>query len=187
MRAAMRSASCRVWLTRSARPMAASSPGSTHSSGMLGLSRVGQRDLGFLDLHRQRMAALLVDHAHQPIEQCRLAGLAPHLTELRHHARFVHAVDVRPGGEVVEIARRHLQPGALHGAAEAEQRHHHAEAELAVEIGAADAHAVIGENVGGAIGLAVTLRAETHDREVRGAAADIGDQGDLLDRTICRS
>ena len=58
----------------------------------------------------------------------------------------------------MEIARGHLQPGAFHGAAEAEQRHHDAETELAIEIGAADAHAVIGENVGSAIGAAVALR-----------------------------
>ena len=88
-----------------------------------------------------------------------LASL-PDLTDIGHHARFVHAVDAGPGGEVVEIARRHVEPGALHGAAEAEQRHHDAEAELAVEIGAADAHAIIGENIRRAIGLAVTLAAQ---------------------------
>ena len=34
MRAAMRSANCLVWLTRSGRPMATLRPGATHSSGM---------------------------------------------------------------------------------------------------------------------------------------------------------
>ncbi len=133
----------------------------------VGLPRVGQRNLGFLDLHRQRVAALFIDHTHQPIEQVRLTCLAPNLADIRHHARFVHAVDAGPGREVVEITRRHLEPGALHGAAEAEQRHDDAEAELAVEIGAADTHAVIGENIRGAIGLAVTLWSDTHDRKIR--------------------
>ena len=81
----------------------------------VGLPRVGQRNLGFLDLHRQRVAALFIDHTHQPIEQVGLTCLAPNLADIRHHARFVHAVDAGPGREVVEIARRHLEPGALHG------------------------------------------------------------------------
>ena len=83
MRAAMRSANCVVWLTRSGRPMAALRPGATHSSGISGPARVGQRNLGFLDLHRQRVAALFVDHAHQPIEQFGLTGLVPDLTDVR--------------------------------------------------------------------------------------------------------
>ena len=145
---------------------------------------LGQRDLGVFDFHRQRMAALFVDHAHQPVEQFGLAGLVPDLADIGDHARLVHAVDARPGREVVEIARRHVEPGTLHGAAEAEQRHDHAEAELTVEIGAADAHAVIGENIGCAIGLAVALGPETHDRKVGRAAADIGDQCDFLGRDL---
>src|ERR1700692_2935903 len=84
----------------------------------------------------------------------------------------------------MEIARGHLEPGALHGAAEAEQRHHDAETELAIEVRAADAHAVVGENVRSAIGVAMTLRPETHDRKIRGPAADIGDQGDLFGRYL---
>ena len=126
------------------------------------------------------MAALFVDHAHHPVEQFRLAGLAPDLTDIGDHARFVHAVDAGPGGEVVEIARWHVEPGALHGAAEAEQRHDDAEAELAVEIGAADAHAIIGENIRRAVSLAVTFRPKAHDRKVGRAAADIGNQRDFL-------
>ena len=114
MRAAMRSANCLVWLTRSGRLMAALRPGATHSSGISGRALVRQRDLGVLDLHRQRMAALFLDHAHQPVEQFRLAGLLPDLADIGEHARLVHPVDARPGGEVVEIARGHIEPGALH-------------------------------------------------------------------------
>ena len=80
----------------------------------------------------------------------------------------------------MEITRGHVEPGALHRAAEAKQRHDDAKAELPVEIGAADPHAVIGENVACAFGLAVTLRPKPHDRKVRRAAADIGDQCDFL-------
>ena len=53
-------------------------------------------------------------------------------------------------------------------------------AEAAVEIGAADAHAIVGENVALALGLAVPLGAQPHDREIRRAAADVGNQRDLL-------
>ncbi len=84
----------------------------------------------------------------------------------------------------MEITRGHLQPGAFHGAAETEQRHDDAETELAIEIGAADAHAVIGENIGRAIGLAVMPGPEPHDRKIRRATADIGDQCDLLSRDL---
>ena len=50
----------------------------------------------------------------------------------------------------------------------------------AVEIGTADPDAVIGEDVVAALRLAAPLGADAHDREVRGAAADIRDQRDLL-------
>jgi hypothetical protein len=46
------------------------------------LARVGQGDLGFLDIHCQRVAALFVDHTYQPIEQDRFAGLVPNLTDM---------------------------------------------------------------------------------------------------------
>src|ERR1700722_10649666 len=98
------------------------------------LALVGQSDLGFLDLHCQRVAALFVDHTHQPIEQDRLTGLVPNLTDIGDHLRLIHTIDVRPGGEVVEIMRGHVEPGALHGASEAEQRHDDAETELTIEI-----------------------------------------------------
>ena len=58
--------------------------------------------------------------------------------------------------------------------------HDHAEAELAVEIGAADANAVIGENIGSAIGLAVAVGPQAHDRKVGGTAADIGNEHQLF-------
>ena len=80
----------------------------------------------------------------------------------------------------MKITRGHVESGALHRTAETEQRHHHAEAELAIEIGAADPHAVIGQNVRAAIGFAMALWSEPDDREVRGAAADVGDQGDFF-------
>jgi hypothetical protein len=60
------------------------------------LALVGKRDLGLLNLHRERMAALFVDDLHQPIEQVRFDGFLANLTDIRDHARFVYAVDVRP-------------------------------------------------------------------------------------------
>jgi hypothetical protein len=80
----------------------------------------------------------------------------------------------------VVITRGHVQPLAFHRAAEAEQRHDHAEAEFLVEIGAADAHAVIGENIGGPVSLAMALGSEADNGKIRRAAADIGDQGHFL-------
>jgi hypothetical protein len=48
-------------------------------------------------------------------------GLLPNLTDIRGHTLLVRAVDVQSFGEIVEITRPHLEPGALHGTAEAEQ------------------------------------------------------------------
>ena len=70
----------------------------------ISVAPVRQGDLGLLDLHRQRVATLFVDDAQQPIDQFRRAGLAPHLTQFRQHAGLVHAVDARPGGQLVKIA-----------------------------------------------------------------------------------
>ena len=39
------------------------------------------------------MAALFVDHAQQPVEQGRLAGLLTDLAEFRDQTRLIHAVD----------------------------------------------------------------------------------------------
>jgi len=80
----------------------------------------------------------------------------------------------------MEVRRRRVQTGALHPAAVTEQRHDGAQAQAPVEIRSADAHAVIRQNVAFAIGLPMAVRTETHDREIRRAAADVGDQRDLL-------
>lgn len=55
-----------------------------------------------------------------------------------------------------------------------------AEAETAVEVGTADMDAVVGQHVGGPVGASPALGAEAHQREVGGAAADVGDQRQFL-------
>ena len=51
---------------------------------------------------------------------------------------------------------------------------------MPIEIGAADAYAVIGENIGRAVRFRAALGPEPYDGEVGRAAADIGDQRDFL-------
>src|SRR6266702_4662481 len=80
--------------------------------GDIGPLLFGQRDLGFLDLHRQRMAALLADCAHQPVEQRWLAGFLPDLTDVGDYPWLVHPVDARPCREVVEVAGGNIEPSA---------------------------------------------------------------------------
>src|ERR1700692_3160780 len=65
-------------------------------------------------------------------------------------------------------------------ASKPEQRHHRGEAQHAIEIGAADTYAAVGENNGKAIGLAGSLRRYAHDRKIRRAASDVDDEHQLL-------
>jgi len=65
---------------------------------------------------------------------------------------------------------------AFHPAAIAEQRHHPVQAELLVEVGAADMHAACREDVRLPVVHRTALRRQAHQREVGGTAADIHDQ-----------
>ena len=69
---------------------------------------------------------------------------------------------------------------ALHPAAVAEQRHHAGQRQLLVEVGATDMHTAGGEDVVLALGQMVALMGQTHQGEVRGAAANVDDQYQLL-------
>ena len=64
--------------------------------------------------------------------------------------------------------------------AQAQQRHHAGEVERAVEVGAADPRAGIGQHVAVAAHPVAAIRSDPHDREVAGAAAAIGDQHQFL-------
>ncbi len=69
---------------------------------------------------------------------------------------------------------------AFHPAAIAEQRHHPVQAELLVEVGAADMHAACREDVRLPVVHRTALGRQAHQREVGGTAADIHDQHALL-------
>ena len=149
-----------------------------------GFRRLRQPYLDAFDIHRKRVAALLVEHPHQTVEQFRLLRLVTHLTYFPDDFRVIHAVDARPRREVVEIARRDVDILPLHRRTIAQQRHHDTEAEIPIEIGAADADAVVGQVVVLALGVAMPLRRQPNDRKVRRSAADIGDQRDFLGRDL---
>ena len=91
----------------------------------------------------------------------------------------VGLVDRMPGRQVEIIARRDL--GArTQRAPVAEQRHHRGQAQVLVEIGAADVDAAGGEDVVAPLRLAGAAGTEAHQRKVGGAAADVGDQDQFL-------
>src|ERR1700722_7188971 len=113
------------------------------------------------------MAALFVEHPHQTIEQFRLLRFVTHLADLPDDLRIIHAVDARPRREIMEIARRNIETRPLHRRAIAEQWNHDTKAEIAIEIGAADTDAIIGQDIVLALGMAMTLRRQSNDREIR--------------------
>jgi len=69
---------------------------------------------------------------------------------------------------------------AFHAAAVAEQRHHALQAQLFVEVGAADVHAAGGEDVVLAVVVVTTVRRQAHQGEVGRTTADVDDQYQLF-------
>jgi hypothetical protein len=80
---------------------------------------------------------------------------------------------------VIERAR-HRQVFLDELRAETQERHHRREAERGVEIGAAHAHTGGREHVAATIGALAVPRADTDDGKVARAAANVGDERQLL-------
>ena len=144
----------------------------------------GHVDLRGFGARRELVAEALVQHEHQTVVVARVAVVAAHAAQLGDAAGGVDGVDQVPSGEVEIHAARHF--------ARRRTGHHRAERAIAVggqdrrefdapvEVGARHVHAVAGEDVGLPVELLAVLRADPHHREVGGAAADVGDQHDLL-------
>ncbi len=90
-------------------------------------------------------------------------------------------IDGVPGGEVEEDAGGHLAR-AVQLAAITQVRHDAGEAELPVEVGAADVYAAIGEEIVAPVVLARTRWREANERKVGGAAADVGNENKFFAR-----
>ena len=126
----------------------------------------------------------LVDHAHQPPVLRRIGIEGAHAAQLGHPRGRVDGVDQVPGREVEVDRARHLARRLLGRSdavgAVAEQRQHALELDPAVEVGAGDMDAVVGEDVALALGTSSAGRPDPDDREVGSAAADVGHQHLLL-------
>ncbi len=140
---------------------------------------LGQGDLRLFHLHRQPVAGALLGEAQQAVDAGRVDDVVAHVLQRQLGLLRVHRVDGVPGGQVEVVAGGH-QRVALHPAAVAEQRHHPVQAQLLVEVGTADVHAAGGEDVVLALIQLATLRCQAHQGEVRGTAADVDDQHQLL-------
>ncbi|MNO68542.1 hypothetical protein D3C76_593800 [compost metagenome] len=125
------------------------------------------------------MPGALFDQLEQAVDAGGVDDVVAHVLQRQLRLLRVHRVDRVPGGKVQVIAGRH-EGVALHPAAIAEQRHHALQAELLVEVGAANVHAAGGEDVGLAVGDVAALRRQAHQGEVRGTAADVDDQHQFL-------
>src|SRR3990167_2072852 len=163
------------WLTlprtRSSRlPMAALKPAwvsSTPSSASMRASDRCRRSLA--------PRGALFDQLEQTVDAGRVEDVVAHALQRQLGFLRVHRVDGVPGGQVEVNAGGHRRV-ALHPAAIAEQWHHRLQAELFVEVGAADMDAAGGEDVGMPFGEHMSLGRQANQREVRGTAADVDDQ-----------
>ena len=106
-----------VWLTRSARPMAALRPGSTHASGMpawrFSDSAILASSTSIASVWPRCSSTTCTRRSSKPGSRGFLANLADF--ERSRAART--SVDARPSREVVEITRRHIEARPLHRAA----------------------------------------------------------------------
>ena len=155
-------------------------PGQVDARGLAG-SGV---DLGALGTAEQVVAELVAHHLHQPGMLDRIGIVAAHHAQLLQARRAVDGVDQMPGGQIEidpagHLARR-LAADRGPERAEAQRRHDRRQLDAAVEVGAGHMQAVVGQHIVGAVDAVAPLRADAHDREVGGAAADVGDQHALL-------
>ena len=148
------------------------------------VSTIGHVDLGCFSPRGQFMAETLFHHDHQPLVVHRVGVVQSHRTQLGHAAGAVDSVDQVPGGQVEVDTARHLARRRAGNdraiGAEAVLGQDGSEFDSPVEVGAGHVHTVVGQNVALAFEPLCALGADTHDREVGGAAADVGDQHDLL-------
>ena len=146
----------------------------------------GHVDLGLLGARGQLVPEALGDDGHQPLVVHGVGVEDLHLAQLHHPLRRVHGVDEVPGGQVeIHRARDLARWRAVHArpvGAVAEFAQDAGQLHAPVEIGAGHVHPVVGEDVVLAIEPGCALRPDAHHREVRGAAADVGHQHQLLAR-----
>ena len=151
-------------------------------SAMSVRSASGEFDFSRLDREGDAVAQLFVEHREKARGLCRFGGEAMDLARLAQNFRRVTEVDRRPPGEIGEGRARHRQLLGGQFGAQAQHRHHRVHAQVAVEVGAADAHAAVGEDVVAAFGPAAASGADADDGKIRGAAADVGDHDQFLAR-----
>ena len=152
-----------------------------HQAQVHGGVRVGLRGADLRQFHfvRNGVAMPLLQHAHQPLVQQRVAVVAAQCLGLCDGTRLVLPVDQVPGGQVEEHPAGHLallRPGV----AVAQQGHDAFQVELAIKVGAADVHAGGGQHVARTVGLRHALRPQSHHGEVGRAAADVHHQHQRL-------
>mmetsp|Transcript_20769 Transcript_20769/g.79568 ORF Transcript_20769/g.79568 Transcript_20769/m.79568 type:complete len:365 (-) Transcript_20769:735-1829(-) len=139
----------------------------------------GDGDLGAFRARGQFVAQALLQHRHQPGMLAHIAEPGLHAAPFGHPLRRVAGVDQVPGGQVEVEPAGQLAP-ARAGAAVAEGLQQAGQFDVAVEVGAGDVDAVAGENVVAARQAPGAFGPDANDREVAGAAADVGHQHDLL-------
>ncbi len=135
----------------------------------------GGLDLGLLHHGGQAVAFAQFQHVHQALVQALVAVVGAQVARLGQGLGRVQPLDQVPGREVEEHAAGHFAAAGA-DVPVAQQRHELGQVEPVVEVRAADVHAAGGQDVVAAIAAAGLLRAQAHDGEVGGTAADVHHQ-----------
>jgi len=134
-----------------------------------------QGNLAGFYLQGQPVAGTLFHQIQQPAEFLAFADFAVDILQLLPRLARINQVDRVPGRQVEVIPGWHFAV-AVELAAQTQQRHDAGQAQIFIEIGAADMYPAGGQDIVAPFGFGRPLRRQTQQGKVRGAAADIGDQ-----------
>ncbi len=130
------------------------------------------------------MAEPFFDHGHQPLMLLHIGIETAHAAQFSNPPGAVDGVDQVPGGQVEIDAAGHFASRAIRAnrtqGAVAELAQDAGQLDVAVEVGAGDVYAVVGQDVVATVQTLHALRAHAHHREVRSTAADVGHQHDAF-------
>ena len=150
-----------------------------------GRVRIGECELGLLDRFKQQIAEIVFDDLDERANFLRLQRLMLEVAQLVHGIRRLEERQEVPALHLCIKPGRHRQHlsvwGPILGAAP-EFCRNQAPHDFAVERVAGDRDPVVGEDLVTIVRERGVRRAQPHDGEVAGAAAEIGDQDQLFTR-----
>ena len=138
-----------------------------------------QRNLGLFDLMRQPVTGPVFNQCEQAFQPFRLQRIDVKALLLGPDLPGVGEIDGVPGGQIEVNAGRHFA-AIFQCTAITQLRHDAAQAQLAVEVGAANMHAAIGQHIVAPIRPFGPFWRQANDGKVGSATADVGNQHDFF-------